>query len=418
MLKKASIAALVLGAATIGASAQSDPGPVPTGIPHMDHIWVIMMENHGFNQVLNNPQMPWFNAYGRSVNAGTNYYAVGHPSLTNYLEVVRGSNFGVRDDNSPDWHNSSCQTNLATGVPNLESSSNAVCPIAGTGTDAATPALDCTNETSGPPCVVDVDGNLGYNAQFTVGETIADQLAAANLSWKSYQEDLPPTGPDSVNTADGYFTNNSNLGTALPGETTSLVGLYAVKHDPFAYFANLQNGSDSNVSYAQISDWGGPKGLFADIVNGRLPNFAWIVPNQCHDQHGRGNAGPECEYDPNDNGTQNGLNPGLMYDGDQSMRLVVEALHASPQWREGNNAIVIIWDEDDYSVSPTVNKVAVTVELNHGPHGIVSNNFYTHFSLLRSMEARFGLQCLNHACDSSTAVMTDLFGGATPTVKK
>jgi len=39
----------------------------------------------------------------------------------------------------------------------------------------------------------------------------------------------------------------------------------------------------------------------------------------------------------------------------------------------------------------------------------VSNRFYTYFSLLKSIEAGFGLPCLNHACDSNVAVMTDLF---------
>ena len=48
--------------------------------------------------------------------SATNYFAVAHPSLTNYLEIVGGSNFGVLSDNSPDWHNGSCDTNLRTGV--------------------------------------------------------------------------------------------------------------------------------------------------------------------------------------------------------------------------------------------------------------------------------------------------------------
>jgi phosphatidylinositol-3-phosphatase len=38
-----------------------------------------------------------------------------------------------------------------------------------------------------------------------------------------------------------------------------------------------------------------------------------------------------------------------------------------------------------------------------------SANFYTHFSLLKSLEAGFGLPCLNHACDESVHVMSDLF---------
>ena len=69
-----------------------------------------------------------------------------------------------------------------------------------------------------------------------------------------------------------------------------------------------------------------------------------------------------------------------------------------------------MWDEDDYSVSPTVNKVLVIVDTNYGTHGIQSNTAYTHFSLLKTMEGALGLPCLNHACDSTTSVMSDLFG--------
>jgi phosphatidylinositol-3-phosphatase len=50
------------------------------------------------------------------------------------------------------------------------------------------------------------------------------------------------------------------------------------------------------------------------------------------------------------------------------------------------------------------------VETNHGRGGRSSNRFYTHFSLLKSLEAGLGLPCLNHACDQSTRVMSDLFG--------
>jgi hypothetical protein len=87
----------------------------------------------------------------------------------------------------------------------------------------------------------------------------------------------------------------------------------------------------------------------------------------------------------------------------------VTAIHESDVWQHGNDAIVIVWDENDYSISPTTNQVLLTVDTNHGPKGVQSKNFYTHFSLLKSLEAGFGLPCLNHACDSSTAVMSDLF---------
>jgi hypothetical protein len=181
-------AILCLLAAGMASTASAQEGPVPTGVPHLNHVWVIMMENHGFAQVIGNANMPFTNKYAQKVNSGRNYFAVGHPSLTNYLEVVGGSNFGIRDDNSPDWHSATCTPNIAGGSVSLESTSTPICPIYGTGTDAATPAIDFSNETSGPPGDIDVDGTVGFVANaHTVGKTIADELVAAGLTWKSYR---------------------------------------------------------------------------------------------------------------------------------------------------------------------------------------------------------------------------------------
>jgi hypothetical protein len=94
--------------ATLAAPVLAAEGPVPKGVPHLDHIFLIMMENHGFAQIVNNPNAPFANRLARSSNRATNYFAIGHPSLTNYLEVVGGSNFGVRSDNNPDWHDQNC----------------------------------------------------------------------------------------------------------------------------------------------------------------------------------------------------------------------------------------------------------------------------------------------------------------------
>ena len=70
-------------------------GAIPMGIPHLDHVFLVMMENHGYSQIVDNPNAPFINQLAKSANSATNYFAVAHPSLTNYLEVVGGSNFGV-----------------------------------------------------------------------------------------------------------------------------------------------------------------------------------------------------------------------------------------------------------------------------------------------------------------------------------
>jgi hypothetical protein len=390
-------------------------GTVPSGIPNLDHVFVIMMENHAYAQIVGNTSSPFMNSYMRSVNASTNYFAIAHPSLTNYLEVVGGSNFGVLNDNSPDWHNGACTTNIASGTASYDvSSSPNVCPIAGTGTDAATPVFDTTNEVAPPSItsVTEIDGVMSIPpASGIAGKTIGDQLWEHGMTWRSYQESLPPGGADGVNNSDGFFSNVNLITSSLPSETQTLINLYAVKHNPFAYFKSVQeggsngNGLSNTVSFQQ---------LYADLASGQVPSFSFIVPNQCNDQHGRGNAGPACDFDITDNGTLVGLNPALIYQGDLTIQTIVQAIHASPVWGVGHNAIVVVWDENDYSATPITNQVLLTVDTNYGSSGMQSNAFYTHFSLLKSIEAGFGLPCLNHACDANVAAMTDLFASASP----
>ncbi len=403
-----SVATLLVCVSALAGAALAGEGPVPKGIPHLDHVFVILMENHAYGQIVGNPNAPFANGYMKLANTATNYFAVGHPSSTNYLEIVGGSNFGVRSDNAPDWHNTACTPNLLTSPPatNFDTpNSGPVCPIEGTGTDAATPALDTSgNECTAPCSLIDVDSILGFDAApNTVGKTIADQLAERGLTWKSYQESLPPSGAYGVNYSDGFFTD-STVPTAIAG---GLLKLYAAKHNPFVYFRRVQDELKAGISH--IGGFEGEGGLYEDLTSGDVPAFSFIAPNQCNDQHGRGNGGSQCDFDFDTTGTQMGLNPALIYVGDLKLRNLVHAIHSSPAWRDGRSAIVVVWDENDYSVAPNTNQVLTLVEINYGPHGRSSNHFYTHFSLLKSLEAGFGLPCLNHACDSATKVMSDVF---------
>jgi hypothetical protein len=398
-----------------------------------------MMENHGYHQVLNNPNEPYLNSLiaRRKVNLATNYFAIGHPSLTNYLEIVGGSNFGVRSDNSPDWGNPSCSPNIEAGTVNADGPyagfpsppqdvkldpNSVVCPISGLGKDADTPAVDNWNEVAAPfNFLADVDGIKSVPPRATVGKSIADQLTQVGLSWKTYQESLPLGGAYGVDNSNGTVSNLSDF-THLPG-LSSFVALYAVKHNPFAYFQSVQQGYGRDNSMDNVVGFDGGRGLFANLATGDLPSFSFIVPNQCDDQHGKSGAGDFCAGDPGSDGLQAGLNPGLIQQGDVTLERLVESIEASPVWKEGHNAIVIVWDENDYSgvTNPVLpgslyppqnqNKVVLTVETNRtNKSGVQSAVYYTSFSLLRSLEAAFGLPCLNHACDRDVAVMSDLFG--------
>jgi hypothetical protein len=365
-------------ASTGGLLAQDGP------VRPLDHVFVIVMENHYITQILGNSNAPFITSYASAANLAANYYGVGHPSLTNYLEITGGSNFGIINDDSPDWHNTSCTSNIESGTPADESATTNVCPIAGSGIDAPTPAVDTTNEGTPQQPIY----NDPLPAAPTQGINIADQLVGAGKSWKSYQENLPPYGADRVNNSDGLVSDVTQSEPGMPK-------LYAVKHNPFVYFADVQNGSNHKLSLTQVVDF---HQLFADLKSGRVPNYSFIVPNQCHDQHGRGSSemGTGCSVDQN-----------AIAQGDAALSILITAIKNSPVWTKGNNVIVTVWDENDYSSLP--NQVVAIVDTNYARGGRTSNVKYNHFSLLKTVEAGFGLPYINHAADPNVKLMKDLF---------
>lgn len=82
------------------------PSPIPTAtskplVPNFEHIVIIMFENKEFGTVIGNPLMPNYNRLAREYTLLTQYYAVGHPSLPNYIALIGGDTFGI-DSNCHD----------------------------------------------------------------------------------------------------------------------------------------------------------------------------------------------------------------------------------------------------------------------------------------------------------------------------
>jgi acid phosphatase len=63
---------------------------------------VIVLENHAPDAV--GQQMPKLSEVGARYGEATQYYALTHPSLPNYLAMAGGTTFGVRDDKGPGQH--------------------------------------------------------------------------------------------------------------------------------------------------------------------------------------------------------------------------------------------------------------------------------------------------------------------------
>jgi phosphatidylinositol-3-phosphatase len=68
-------------------------------IPAFDHIFLIVMENHSYAEIIGNTaQAPFINQLARRYGLASNYFAVSHPSLPNYLALVGGDTFGITTD--------------------------------------------------------------------------------------------------------------------------------------------------------------------------------------------------------------------------------------------------------------------------------------------------------------------------------
>jgi hypothetical protein len=116
-----------------GSAAATLPTTTPPSVrlPDFTHVVVVVFENHEATSIAGNPEAPTFNALARRYARLTNYTAVAHPSLPNYLALVSGSTHGITSD--------------------------------------------CTD------CIVDA-------------RSLADTLGVARKSWKTYAEGLPYPG--------------------------------------------------------------------------------------------------------------------------------------------------------------------------------------------------------------------------------
>ena len=72
------------------------------GTRKVTKLLVFMVENHSLSQM--ESQMPWTFSLAKKYAYATDYDAITHPSLPNYLAITGGSTFGVSDDHPPADH--------------------------------------------------------------------------------------------------------------------------------------------------------------------------------------------------------------------------------------------------------------------------------------------------------------------------
>jgi phosphatidylinositol-3-phosphatase len=68
------------------------------------HVIWILMENETNTQVIGSPNTPFINKLAGQCGLATNYSAISHPSLPNYIALTSGGLQGVTDDANPSAH--------------------------------------------------------------------------------------------------------------------------------------------------------------------------------------------------------------------------------------------------------------------------------------------------------------------------
>lgn len=225
------VALAPLAAAKVNsATGQTAPGQSANASAGIGHVFVINLENKGYDKVWNNPAAAPYLA-GTLRDKGvllSQYYAVASASLPNYLAQISGQAPNER---------------TITDCPTFRS---------WTGNGTMPPG-----QASGSGCV--------YPNQVA---TIADQLTTAGKTWKGYMEDM------------GAACRHPELDKPDDSKKARAGDQYATRHNPFVYFSHLVNSPACQTNVVDYSR------LRSDLASvGTTPNFSYITPNLCHDGH-------------------------------------------------------------------------------------------------------------------------------------
>jgi phospholipase C len=94
-----SIVGSLLGACGLLATTSS---VLAATFPQYDHVFLLIEENEGFEQIIGNQFAPILNALATDYGLATNYRGVADPSEPNYVAMLGGDFFGISSDD-PYW---------------------------------------------------------------------------------------------------------------------------------------------------------------------------------------------------------------------------------------------------------------------------------------------------------------------------
>ena len=200
---------------------------------------------------------------------------------------------------------------------------------------------------------------LEINPRYTIrARNLPGLVSAAGKSWKGYYQSASGPCDDTVHR--NYW--NDDL--------------------PFLYFADIRDRPAYCAAHLPPL-----AALPGDLRSpATTPNLAWIGPDDCADMEGCG-----------------------IRAGDDFLRQQLGAIMRSPAWRTQRSLAIVTVDEDNFDHEHPAQRVATLVLGSRGVRqGYVSPVRYTHYSLLRTIEAALGLPTLT-ANDRYAPPVNDVF---------
>ncbi len=80
--------------------------PAFAALPTLDHIVVVIEENHAYHEIIGSSSAPYINSLANNGAKMTQSFAVTHPSEPNYLALYSGSTHGLTSDSCPHTYSS------------------------------------------------------------------------------------------------------------------------------------------------------------------------------------------------------------------------------------------------------------------------------------------------------------------------
>ncbi len=334
------------------------------------HVFVIMLENQPFQASFGKHSAAPYLARVLPAKGAllTQYYAIGHYSLDNYIALISGQ--APNADTQGDCHIYS-NFKLRSDQP---------------GAYGQALGKGCIY----PPWV----------------QTLAGQLQAKGYTWKGYFEDM---GRDLKR--ESASCAHVPIGAKDWTEYATAKDQYAAKHNPFVYFHSIiDDQANCNAHVVNLNQ------LQADLRSTQTtPNYSFIVPDLCHDGH--------------DAPCANGQ-PGGLVSVNQFLKIWVPKILAAPAFRK-NGLLLITFDEGSASdgracchemrlpggpkpgrIGPGGGRIGAVALSPFIRPGTVSEVPYNHYSFLRTVEDFFGLAHLGYAATPGLRTLgRDVFTG-------